>query len=343
MQIEATTVLTEKERILKSTRPEELFPGNLETAKDEYKKLARKWHPDFQNGSTSVMSHINKLYDEAVLLIQAGKWPKRGILRLNKEIAGTISFRFLASRPFSLGHLYLGETHLSYLVEKKHLRFAERSLSATESFRYANHKMESEISKYLPNNVTPYLLKDSRCLIKIPKVKEMLCLRDVLSFYGKRLKMEEVAWIGSGMHNIACYLYWAGIVHSNFSLDSVFINPSTHDVALLGEWWFASRRGERLRHLPARTVHFLPWEVQVRKEATYLIDLETIRATLRELMGDITGKDIECNPLSEWAQTPATKKPNKEYANWHSAIKKTFGRRRFVKMALNSETLYSSK
>jgi hypothetical protein len=150
-----------------------------------------------------------------------------------------------------------------------------------------------------------------------------------------------VAWIGSGMHHLACYLRWAGLVHMDVSPDAVFVSPSLHRVALLGGWWFATKEGRRIASLPARTHDFLPWSVRSSKRATFAIDLETIRATLRELLGDLGGSPLQGpDELVRWLSLPATGEPVDAYRGWYAALERTFGKRKFVELKLDAADLY---
>lgn len=54
--------------LLKIKRPEDLFRGDPAEAKRQYHELAKKWHPDHNNGNAqalNVFQHINALYDQA--------------------------------------------------------------------------------------------------------------------------------------------------------------------------------------------------------------------------------------------------------------------------------------
>jgi hypothetical protein len=331
----------EGKEILRASRPEDVFPGDLDRAKEVFRELANRWHPDKPKGDTAVMAKINKLYDEAVEKISTGMWHGKSSLCLMLNTLKEVRFKYLVSRPFELGHAYIGASHISYLVEKKYAPLVVGAEDATQAFRYASPNMEKEMAKYLPRGSKIYLLADGRYLMKVPKGEDLICLRDVLAALGGTMDPKHVAWVGSGMHNIACYLHWAKIVHSNFSLDSVFISPSLHGVALLGGWWYASTEGEKLKYLPTRTYEYLPWEVTRDKQATSLIDLETIRATIRELLGDISGAKLkDPKPLVSWLKSPAEGKPVEVYAGWQEVLKETFGKRRFIELKLTAKEVY---
>lgn len=330
--------------ILVAKRPEELFSGDLDEAKDLYRKLANRWHPDKPGGNAEVMARVNDLYEVAVERIKNGVWGGKSSVKFKLKNGKELRFQYLVSRPFEFGQTYIGDTHVSTLFEKERVAFAEAAEKSTRKFSFASDKMREEMERFLPKDVKTFELEDGRVLVKTPKAEDLVALRDVFEHFGGTMDSKHVAWVGSGLHNIACYLGWAKLVHANISLDSVFISPASHGVALLGGWWYAAKEDARLTHLPSRTYAFLPWEVRTHKRATYLIDQEMIRATLRELLGDIDGTKLKDPPaLVSWLKTPAEGAPVDIYRSWHAVLTPAFGKRRFTVMKLDVSEVYSTR
>lgn len=331
--------MTDAQRILDIEKPEELFPGDLDEAKKVFLTLAKRWHPDNQDGDAGVMAVVNDLYDKAVTLIKDGRWAGKSSMTVVLESKRNVKFRYLTSRPFELGHTYIGDTHVSSILNSEFSEMVENAESL--KFDYASERMEQEMKKYLPRDTQSYKLEDSRILFKGTKTPDLLCLRDVSNHYGGKLPPKHVAWIGSGLHNLACYLQWSRLVHSNISLDSVFIDPQMHHVALLDGWWYTTKSGSKITHLPERSVQFLPFHSKVWRVSDCLIDQELIRATIRELLGDIWGRKLkEPAPLVKWVKNPAEGDAVELYKQWHSVLEETFGKRRFVEMKLTSKDVY---
>lgn len=326
--------------LLAKKRPEDLFPGELAGARARYLALVERWHPD-RGGDGAVMAHVNALYREAVRRIEAGTWAGRGVVRFDGRTGESWELRYLASRPFELGQLYLGDGHLTYVVDGEHRALFDRAVAVTAEFEFANEPMRREMARLLPRDVQVVPLADGRRLMRVPKAPDLLSLRDVLDHHGGALDPRHVGWIGSGLHGVACYLRWAGLVHLDVSLDTVFVSPRGHDVALLGGWWFATEEGRRVTSLPARTHDVLPWAVRSSRRATFAVDLETIRATARELLGD-AGGGAASGPeeLVRWLRLPAAGEPVEVYRGWHAVLERTFGRRTFVELKLEAADLY---
>lgn len=332
--------------LLSKRRPEDLFPGNLAGAKARYLSLVERWHPD-RGGDGAVMAHVNALYGEAVRRIEAGTWAGPGVARFEARTGERWELRYLASRPFDLGRTYVGHTHLTYVVDPEHGALFGNADAFTGVFSYATDRMRDEVARLLPRGVQIVRLADGRQLMRVPKAPDLLSLRDVLDHLGGSMDPRHVAWIGSGLHSLACYLRWAGLVHMDVSPDNVFVSPPDHRVALLGGFWFTTKEGRRITCLPVRTHELLPWPVRTSKRATFAIDLEAIRATARELLGDGGGGAVEAagrhaprEELVRWLRLPATGEPVDVYRGWHAVLERTFGKRRFVELKLEAADLY---
>src|ERR1019366_9493031 len=137
---------------------------------------------------------------------------------------------------------------------------------------------------------------------------------------------KHVAWILSRLHNLACYLHVSKLVHHEISLDTVFINPKDHSVALLGGWWYARPSGASLKQVSKRTHGLLPWKAQLKKKATRLTDSELFRATGRELMG--TRKKPKA--MVDYLNTVTLDNAIKNFSEWSTMLEESFGPRKFT-------------
>lgn len=338
------------ETLLRITRPEDLFTGDPDKAKQQWRALAQEWHPD-RNASnpraSEVFAHVSSLYDTAVDRLAKGLWEGEGFLKLTTKSGSPLSVTYLRKASFELGSMYVGEDHVTYLVDPQHKGLFDNAEKLTHKFKYASDRMEKEISRYLPKGVGQFELKDKRLGMRVPKSPDMLLLRDVLNFYGGALDPKHVAWIQSSLQNLACYLSHAGIVHHNISPDTYFISPEFHSGALLGGWWYAAKQGTTISRVPTRTHEYLPFKVRHEKKAYPQTDLELILATGRELLGDITGtkllKGKTPKEMVAGLRVAASDDAVNSYKQWMVVLKDSFGARRFTKMDLNAVVLYAKK
>lgn len=328
-------------QLLSFTKPEELYPGDLIEAKTKYRELAKEWHPDTNKfkDATRVFQQITELYALAVKQIEAGTFGGKSVLKTGGQV-----IPYLRCKTFELGQMYIGEDHVTYVVDKAHKPFYDNGVANSSIFSFKNDKMKNEIARYLPRNVTTFKTDDKHLGLKVPKTKDLLLLRDVLDYFGE-MPPKHAAWVGSTMHNLACYLHWAGVVHGDIGPDTYFISPSLHSGALLGGWWYASKVGKKLSVVPRRTHDWLPWEVRTKKLALHETDLELIRATVRELVGDITGRKFGKEvpkQMSKWLKTVASSAAVDEYSSWIKMLEDSFGKRKFTPLELTQEQLYNN-
>jgi hypothetical protein len=329
--------------LTKITHPEDLFEGDLDKAKAKYRELAKQWHPDVNKDPSAPLAfqHINTLYDQAVEKIEKGTWRGKSVLKFLSEHGQTYEIKYLVSHPFELGQMYVGDTHVTYIIEKQYKDLVEYSQNAYKFFKFGDDKMKNEITRYLPIGVQGLTGVDGRILQKMTKTPDLLLLRDVLNHFGGKIDPKHAAWIGSSLHNLAAYMNYTGLVHHDISPDTYFISPEHHSGALLGGWWYCRAKGSALTHLPVRTMDFLPWKVQVEKKASVQTDQELIRATVRELLGDVHGTTLkDPKEMVEWLKLPSGKDPVANYKDWYEVLQRTFGKRRFTELKLTAADLY---
>ncbi len=90
------------------------------------------------------------------------------------------------------------------------------------------------LEQCVPQIAGSYELTDGRQMLIFSKNESFY----PLALFGN-LPYEHTAWVVSRMENIACLLEYNDLVHNGFSPDTLFINPKTHEAALLGAWWLA--------------------------------------------------------------------------------------------------------
>lgn len=334
------------DEILRITDPFVLF--HPESLREDYGRLAKRWHPDRHGNSVEsnrVMSHINALYQQALAMVQSGIWVASGSLSLLATDRRRHCFRFRVSRSFELGTMYIGDGMVLYLVAAAHRDLFENAVKVVSGFRYAGEAMRREVQRYLPEIMATFETADGRLGMVVRKTPDLLLLRDVLRHYGGRLPDRHAAWILSSLHNLACYLDYAGLSHNAISLDTYFISPPLHNGALLGGWWYAVPQGERLLAVPADVYAVLPPKVRREKVGSILTDLELIRRVGRELLGDPDGSRLADmgaapKPMIEWLRGAPLANAVEDYAAWCRVLTASFGPRKFVKMDLTPDLLY---
>jgi len=329
-------------------RPERLFRGSLEDIKKAYRLLAMRWHPDRSGDprTAEVFQHIGALFEQAEEQVRRGDWPCEGQLRLAAVDGKTYEINYLRRHRFELGSLYLAASVAAFVVDLAHgdlVQGAERSIASLD---YPSEKMRQQIAPHLP----PYPFAGAfrtadAWVIVMRKTPDLLLLRDVLDHADGSLDPRHVAWIVSSLLNLCCYFQHAGIAHNALSLDTCFISPPRHSVAVLGGWWYAARLGERMTAAPASTLAWGPHDLMDSQRASIRTDLELVRAIGRALLGDIGGSRLERagapKAMADWLRLPASQDPIDEYRTWRTQVlHDSFGARRFAELPLTQSDIY---
>jgi hypothetical protein len=168
-------------------------------------------------------------------------------------------------------------------------------------------------------------------------------LRDVLTAHAAPLDPRHVAWILSGLFNLACYLEYRKLAHQAITLESVWIQPARHEVALLGGWFHALPFGQTLTSLPAASAELASSRYLSQRRAGPSLDLELIRAVGRELLGDRRGQRLPAGaapaPMRDFLLGMPSSALN-DYRTWKQVLVASFGPPTFVPMPVSAKEIY---
>ena len=332
--------------------PEKLFSGELEIAKSEYHTLCRRWHPDYNTdaNATAIFQHVNNLYRAAQQLIETNCWRGAGVLELPGAGSGAAAvsrrIRYFKRADFELGEMYIGETEIAFAVERQYADLFENASRRIASFQFANLSMQKEMHGNLPDN-PEYFATAERLILVLPKAPDMILLEDLLEHLGGAVDARHVAWIGSSLQNLACYFDYAGIVHHDISPQTVFVSPKYHSVMLLGGWWYAGFAGGKINALPNRTINVAPADVLRNKRADTRVDLELIRQTGRELLGNGGGAPLKTNEkipaaMARWFNGATSGSAVADYQLWRNVLEMAFGKPRFCRLDVEPGAIYAT-
>ncbi len=326
--------------------PEKLFSGDLLIAKSEYRMLGRRWHPDHNSDGAAqlVFQHVTRLYQKAREMIETNHWRGAGNLELQRDGRVMRRVSYFRIVPFELGEMYLGEGEVVFSVEQQYRDLFENAKNHIANFCFADSAMKREIERCLPPRPEFYSTSE-RLLMLVRKTPDLILLDDLREYLGGEVAPCHVGWIQNTIHNLSCYLSYAGLVHHDLSPQTYFVSPAFHTGVLLGGWWYACREGEKMKALPDRTIRIAPADVIRRKCAAGRTDLELIRATGRELLGDPTGTHLRADkkipaPFLSWFNGATTGNALLEYELWKEVLRESFGAPRFVKLDVKPSAIY---
>ncbi len=345
------------EKLLGISSPEALFSQSVREAKQEYRSLARRWHPDHEHSpqAAHVFAHIVHLYQIAREKLTTGQWNEPGE-KIEDEISGVKKFRLVDGsiraleckivRPFELGLMYVSDHSVIFEINEEFDDLFQQGRKRIHFLPYKNDAMTLEMSKNLPQVIEIFRTKNTNVLV-VRKTPDQLLLSDVLKHFGGKLApINHVGWVLNVLLNLSCYLEWAGVTHNAISPESFFISPLRHSGMLLGGWWYATKIGERLLAVPDRSLTFIPPDILRNKRADVRADLELIKSIGRETLGDAVGAhlvhDKSLPPgLVEWLLMPSSGRAADDYTTFkREVLPNAFGKPKFVSMHLDTNQLY---
>jgi hypothetical protein len=326
--------------------PERLFSGDAESLRKEFAALAKCWHPD-RNGAgeaRDVMQRVASLYDAARQKLAAGAWSAPGVLRIDTAAGASFDLKIRRRHAFELGEMAIAEDRAVFLVEKEHAALFRNGLRRIGDLRYPDAKVRGEIAKFMPH-VQGFCETAQRDVAIIAKPADAVLLGDLVAHLGGRLPPEHAAWAVSSLINLACFFEVTGLTHNAISPETVFISAKHHAAFLLGGWWYAAPAGSRIEVLPDASYDVLPRSMAVSKRAHIRLDLESIRAVGRTILGDATGigmpgrADVPA-PMANFLRLPAPDSAIADYRAWRQVLKDSFGPPRFQKLPVPFSDVY---
>src|SRR5215475_3091590 len=298
------------------TEPERLFSGDPASLRYEFAVLAKRWHPD-RNGSSDaakVLERVVVLHDVAKRKLALGKWCPPGVNRV------------------------------AFMVEKEHALLFENGLRRIRDIRYPDARVRGDLAKFMPDVQGVYETTAHHVAI-IAKTEDVVLLKDLVAHGGGQLPPKHSAWVVSSLLNLACFFEVTGLTHNAIAPETVFVTAKNHAAYLLGGWWYAAPAGSHITLLPETNYALMPRSMAASKRADIRLDLESIRAVGRTILGDATGlgligrSDLP-KPMTSFLRLPSSGSAIEDYRAWSQALKDSFGPRRFMELPISFSDVY---
>lgn len=327
------------QQILSSKKCGDLFSSaDKQVVIAEYREIARAYHPDISSDpqANEVMAKVNQLYEEALKLIESGAWEVSNRLILRDKSGKKYIGKYLKQFPFELGEAYIANSTVTYVFKENQKRFFDNAVSQIKGLRYANKKMEEEMSRFMPRILYALSLDDGRFCLVLNKPEDVFLLSDIKDFFGGSLPDRHVAWIMSRLSNLCCYFSYTGIAHNGLTLQNCFICPSKHSILPLGGWWYAQRIGEKMLGVPSAVYDIMPIKAKSEKLSDIITDLESTKLIGRQL-SDISSLP---KPFQSFLNSGSAHNAIEEFNRWNTTLDKSYGERKFVNMQVTKTDIY---
>jgi hypothetical protein len=335
------------------TKPHEarsLFSKSPADIAKALSKLAACWHPDTcaDPGATDVFTHILSMRDYAKGKSDLGAGTA-GPGAASGVIFETQDGRRIRVRPMSIhsvdqGEILVSAHSLTTVYAPGFADLAEREMNVGADFKFADDKMKAQMAPSMPEFVRSEPLADGRILVIVRRGESEILLSDLLAATGSMPDVH-AAWLCSGLLNIAAWLEYSGLVHGAISPETVLIDPGKHSVRLAAGWGFATKSGARPVALPGRTLDVMPRLALAGQSVDSGCDLELIRQTVREAIGDPRGTNGAVfklpSAVATWLNMSPPSRAVEDYAAWHKSLEAGWGKRRFVDYPVRSDRVYA--
>lgn len=316
-----------------------LLSGDETSIRKAFRALVQAWHPDHcaDPRAAAVVAHLVKLRDSAL-----GRRATLASRRFTSPGGGAFEMSFVKARPFEAGEILVGRGSVAYVVSPDNVDLSGRPLAIVRP-RFANDRMRAEMERFLPRLIRRESTVEGDVQV-YARTPDQILLADLLEATGP-LEPVHAAWLLSGLLNLACWLSWAGFVHGAISPEHVLVSPKFHSVALVGPALYATRVDGRPEALPERTLSLVPRMGLAGQPVTPALDLDLVRATCREALGDAAGTRLGLRAdmpaaFATWLAMPPAGTAQEDYGSWERAREVSFGPRRFVEMKVRPEAVY---
>ena len=277
-----------------------------------FRRLIKQWHPDISKDprADDVMRHL---------------------LFLRRSSANGTKDDLIPIAEIDTGRRWFNSTAFAWSFEKEP-DLAEVFVRNLRRVPFADEQMREQMRQMFPKKMRE-IEHDGAPMIMFPHQNSAI-LSDWLKTHGP-IPPIHVAWIGSGLMNIAAYTAWSGWTLPGIGPDTVAIDPATHKVFLFAGWEAAAAPDERPVVASKRTLALCPSLTTSGRLPPSTLTLDVVRRTLREVLGDPSGLVLEDKgvpePMVNWINGPSLPDSRMDYHSWHNALERSFGKRRFVK------------
>ncbi|AET68102.1 DnaJ-class molecular chaperone with C-terminal Zn finger domain [Desulfosporosinus orientis DSM 765] len=325
--------------VLAAVKCGDLYSNDPVKAKEEYRLLVQKYHPDRSKEARAedVFRKIRDLYAQAESLFVSGQWEESNVREFKTKEGKYKRLKFIKEFPFELGVQYVASSVVVYVLEAEHKKYFDNALQRVSSLRYENKAMEDEFKRYFPEFMDKFETAAGEWVLVIKKTKDFVRLQDLLNYYQGKIEPRHAAWMLSRLGSICCFLDYNGLAHNGISLENCFVSPENHSIALLGGWWYCVGQGEKMLGTQKQIYDVMGPLIKTNKAGCITTDLESIKLMGRELLNKAQVPDS----YQAWLEKGSADSARKEFVGWNTALRNSYGPRKFISMEVGEKEVYS--
>lgn len=212
-------------------------------------------------------------------------------------------------------------------------RFAPEQAGQADRFRKAIAMLDypsadtRSLADFFPAVSGGYTLRDGSVLLAVKKREDEYPLR----LFGK-LTGRHAAWLVGRMENLCCVLEYSSIVHPDFGIDTLYIDPYDHQACLYGGWWNAVRNHTTVNG----------------KVLTTRDNLTALRETAARVLGFASAADAKATedvpePFAAFLRSAPEGNAYEDFERWDAVLIQSYGERKFVTMDTDDAQIYGKE
>ncbi|MCR4760497.1 MAG: hypothetical protein K5705_09570 [Oscillospiraceae bacterium] len=209
-------------------------------------------------------------------------------------------------------------------------RFEESLAENADKFRKAVSMLDypsadtRNLANFFPIISGGFTLRDGSVLLAVKKSEDEYPLRLFGTLSGRH-----TAWLVGRMENLCCVMEYSSIVHPDFGIDTIYIDPYDHQASLYGGWWNAVRNHTTVSGRVLTTRDNLK---ALRETAAQVLGFPSAAAAKE--MADIP------KPFADFLKSEPESNAYDDFAKWDEVLIKSYGERKFITMDTDDAQIY---
>lgn len=186
---------------------------------------------DYRNFRINMLQYLRSAADLAADSAPERMWLNTENVYFYTTDETKISISYLFYSKQNDVDTYVTKQSIVFVFNPNDISKAQKMTEGLQRLEYPAADIKN-LKKYFPSVVLRNTLQDGSLLVAISKPENVY---PVFAF--GNVKPEHAAWMVSRMENLCCVLEYSGLVHNGITVDSVYVNPRTHEGYLYGGWW----------------------------------------------------------------------------------------------------------
>lgn len=218
---------------------------------------------------------------------------------------------------------YTARRNIIFMFPPQNKRYADLYRKAASSLDYPSADTRS-LSDFFPAVTGGFELTDGSTLLVVKKSEDEYPLRLFGTLSGRH-----TAWLIGRMENLCCVLEYNSLVHPELGLDTLYIDPYTHQASLYGGWWSVVKNNTAVGGKYLTTRDNL---VHLRETAAKVLGFSSAAAARKT--------DDVPEPLAEFLRSAPKNTAYDDFAYWDDMLIKAYGERKFIDMDTDDGQIY---